>query len=118
MSNAIEIQADQLAKPIVGRENESAGRGPMTTREPSRPRSDHPEGLTAGIFYVDGVLLASPHERAWREALRGFAEPDRFTTAMYQAQSRANRASAAPVPPWRRWEFQTPGGRPSPMPSE
>jgi hypothetical protein len=28
MSNAIEIQADQLAKPIVGRENESAGRSP------------------------------------------------------------------------------------------
>jgi beta-phosphoglucomutase len=42
--------------------------------------------LTACIFDVDGVLLASPHERAWREALRGFADPDRFTTAMYQAQ--------------------------------
>lgn len=42
-------------------------------------------GLTACIFDVDGVLLASPHERAWREALSGFAEPDRFTTAMYQA---------------------------------
>jgi len=41
--------------------------------------------LTAAIFDVDGVLLASPHERAWREALEGFAEPDRFTTAMYQA---------------------------------
>ena len=41
--------------------------------------------LSAAIFDVDGVLLASPHERAWREALRGFAEPDRFTTAMYQA---------------------------------
>ena len=43
------------------------------------------ERLTAGIFDVDGVLLASPHERAWREALKGFADPDRFTTAMYQA---------------------------------
>ena len=41
--------------------------------------------LQACIFDVDGVLLASPHERAWREALRGFAEPERFTTAMYQA---------------------------------
>lgn len=41
--------------------------------------------LTAVIFDVDGVLLASPHERAWREALAGFAEPGRFTTAMYQA---------------------------------
>jgi HAD superfamily hydrolase (TIGR01509 family) len=41
--------------------------------------------LAAGIFDVDGVLLASPHEQAWREALRGFAEPARFTTAIYQA---------------------------------
>jgi beta-phosphoglucomutase len=41
--------------------------------------------LTAAIFDVDGVLLASPHERAWREALQGFADPDRFTAAMYQA---------------------------------
>jgi len=41
--------------------------------------------LTAAIFDVDGVLLASPHERAWRDALVGFAEPERFTTAMYQA---------------------------------
>lgn len=42
--------------------------------------------LTAGIFDVDGVLLASPHERAWRESLAGFANPDLFTTALYQAQ--------------------------------
>ena len=40
--------------------------------------------LTAGIFDVDGVLLATPHERAWREALPGIADPARFTTAMYQ----------------------------------
>lgn len=57
----------------------------MTIREPAGPRSGHPRTLTAGIFDVDGVLLASPHERAWREALHGFAEPRRFTTAMYQA---------------------------------
>ena len=42
-------------------------------------------GLTAAIFDVDGVMLASPHERAWREALNGFADVERFTTAMYQA---------------------------------
>ncbi len=42
--------------------------------------------LTAGIFDVDGVLLASPHERAWREALTGLADPTRFTTAIYQAR--------------------------------
>lgn len=44
------------------------------------------ERLTAAIFDVDGVLLASPHERAWREALVGYADPDCFTTAVYQAQ--------------------------------
>ncbi len=32
--------------------------------------------LTAGIFDVDGVLLASPHERAWREALAVSAAMD------------------------------------------
>jgi HAD superfamily hydrolase (TIGR01509 family) len=42
------------------------------------------EGLGAAILDVDGVLLASPHERAWREALKGLADPERFTTAMYQ----------------------------------
>jgi beta-phosphoglucomutase len=57
----------------------------MTISEPARHRSDHLQTLTATIFDVDGVLLASPHERAWREALQGFADPDRFTSAMYQA---------------------------------
>jgi beta-phosphoglucomutase len=57
----------------------------MTILEPVRTRSARADALTAAIFDVDGVLLASPHERAWREALEGFAEPDRFTTAMYQA---------------------------------
>ncbi|MDQ2763498.1 MAG: HAD-IA family hydrolase [Pseudomonadota bacterium] len=41
--------------------------------------------MTAAIFDGDGVLLASPHERAWGEALTGLADPGRFTTAMYQA---------------------------------
>jgi HAD superfamily hydrolase (TIGR01509 family) len=44
-----------------------------------------PAKLTAAIMDVDGVLLASPHERAWREALHGIADAARFTTAMYQA---------------------------------
>ena len=43
------------------------------------------ERLTAAIFDVDGVLLASPHEQAWRDALCGLADPARFTTALYQA---------------------------------
>ena len=57
----------------------------VSKRELEEPRSDDPQTLTAAIFDVDGVLLASPHEQAWREALIGFAEPARFTTSMYQA---------------------------------
>ncbi len=41
--------------------------------------------LSAAIFDVDGVLVASPHERAWREALEGYADPEGFTTQFYQA---------------------------------
>jgi len=41
--------------------------------------------IAAAILDVDGVLLASPHERAWREALAGIADPARLTTALYQA---------------------------------
>jgi beta-phosphoglucomutase len=71
----------------------------MTIGELARARSDHPEKLTAAIFDVDGVLLASPHERAWREALQSLAVPERFTSAMYQAQvagkPRLNGARAA-----------------------
>jgi HAD superfamily hydrolase (TIGR01509 family) len=57
----------------------------MPVREPVPPGADHFHNLAAAIFDVDGVLLASPHERAWREALEGFADPDRFTTAIYEA---------------------------------
>jgi beta-phosphoglucomutase-like phosphatase (HAD superfamily) len=57
----------------------------MTVLETAEPRSEQTQTLTAAIFDVDGVLLASPHERAWREALKGFADPGRFTTAMYEA---------------------------------
>jgi HAD superfamily hydrolase (TIGR01509 family) len=41
--------------------------------------------FTAAIFDVDGVLVASPHEQAWREALPPFADPRRFTVDFYQA---------------------------------
>jgi len=52
--------------------------------------------LCAAVFDVDGVLVASPHERAWREALMDLlgsspriapertVPPDAFTTAVYQ----------------------------------
>jgi beta-phosphoglucomutase len=58
----------------------------MTILEAIEPRAEQMQTLVAAIFDVDGVLLASPHERAWREALEGFADPGRFTTAMYEAQ--------------------------------
>jgi beta-phosphoglucomutase len=57
----------------------------MTLRVVPELRTDRHGTLTACIFDVDGVLLASPHERAWREALVGYAEPSHFTTEMYQA---------------------------------
>ena len=44
-----------------------------------------PRPLAAVIFDVDGVLVDSPHERAWREALQGITDPARLTTEIYQA---------------------------------
>jgi beta-phosphoglucomutase-like phosphatase (HAD superfamily) len=54
-------------------------------------------GFRGAIFDVDGVLVDSPHERAWRESLRELMEtewsdisarttysPERFTPAVYQ----------------------------------
>jgi HAD superfamily hydrolase (TIGR01509 family) len=41
--------------------------------------------ISAAIFDVDGVLVDSPHERAWREALAAYADPAQFTTAFYEA---------------------------------
>lgn len=45
-----------------------------------------PWRVRAVILDVDGVLLASPHEQAWREALAGLADPARFTPQLYQDQ--------------------------------
>ena len=38
----------------------------------------------AVIFDIDGVVVETPHEQAWREALTGLADPARFTTDFYQ----------------------------------
>jgi HAD superfamily hydrolase (TIGR01509 family) len=57
----------------------------MTGSDPTRQSRRQPR-LKAAIFDVDGVLLASPHERAWREALAGFADPSRFTPELYETQ--------------------------------
>jgi HAD superfamily hydrolase (TIGR01509 family) len=48
--------------------------------------SGRQQKLRAAIFDVDGVLLASPHERAWREAIAAFAEPARFSPELYETQ--------------------------------
>lgn len=60
----------------------------MSTAESrGRPGRSRPEGRSpVAILDVDGVLLASPHEQAWREALLGFGDPARFTSALYQAE--------------------------------
>jgi len=57
----------------------------------------HNRGYQGAIFDVDGVLVASPHERAWRDTLRRLFDtewsdilsqtsytPERYTTAVYQ----------------------------------
>ena len=59
-------------------------------------RKEH-KGYQGAIFDVDGVLVASPHERAWGETLQRLFEtewsdilsktsyaPERYTTAVYQ----------------------------------
>ena len=70
---------------------------------PDRPRHNGARGTAAprrfagAIFDVDGVLVDSPHQRAWREALRELMDgdwraiapatryrPGRFTAALYQ----------------------------------
>jgi beta-phosphoglucomutase-like phosphatase (HAD superfamily) len=57
-----------------------------------------PAGFRGAIFDVDGVLVDSPHERAWRDTLRDLMEtswsdirsrttysPERFTARVYQS---------------------------------
>src|SRR6266702_1792369 len=84
-------------------------RGPVHVRAPAGPESRATgQGLTGGpvptrfqgaIFDVDGVLVDSPHEKAWRESLRELMEggwsdirdettwsPGAFTPHVYQEQ--------------------------------
>lgn len=57
--------------------------------------------FAGAILDVDGVLLASPHEQAWREALNGLADPAAFTPELYRSRvagkSRQDGALAALV---------------------
>jgi beta-phosphoglucomutase len=59
------------------------GRADKSYRMPEA--SIPPRHFADVIFDVDGVLLDSPHERAWRDALEGITDPTRLTTAIYQA---------------------------------
>jgi beta-phosphoglucomutase len=58
-----------------------------------------PQRFEGGIFDIDGVLVDSPHEKAWRESLRELMEsewrdirdettwsPDAFTSQVYQQE--------------------------------
>jgi trehalose/maltose hydrolase-like predicted phosphorylase/beta-phosphoglucomutase-like phosphatase (HAD superfamily) len=68
------------------------------SRNPPRGRAlGAPVGFEGAIFDVDGVLVDSPHETAWRETLRELMEtrwsairaktnwaPERFTSHVYQ----------------------------------
>ncbi len=58
----------------------------MIRLDPASDAATRRRRPAAAIFDVDGVLLASPHEQAWRDALTGLADPARFTTASYQAE--------------------------------
>jgi beta-phosphoglucomutase len=61
--------------------SEQGDTAPMTEPIPPGGR----RSLAAVIFDVDGVIVASPHEQAWRAALGGITDPARLTTAIYQA---------------------------------
>src|SRR5262249_1786647 len=63
-----------------GRQHIAAAVVPLPHR-----RSEMALALLAAIFDVDGVLVGSPHEHPWREALTGFAEPAGFPPGVYQA---------------------------------
>jgi beta-phosphoglucomutase len=41
--------------------------------------------IRGAIFDIDGVVIDTPHERAWREALAPFADPARLTPTLYRS---------------------------------
>ncbi len=41
--------------------------------------------IRAVVLDVDGVIVDSPHEAAWRAALAGFTDPARLTPALYRS---------------------------------
>ncbi len=99
--------AEGYTRPIIvsvdGVARELHGGDSTTFALMNRPRSDRRSAnrertrFDGAIFDVDGVLVDSPHERAWRETLQELMEtrwenirpestwtPDRFTPQVYQ----------------------------------
>ncbi len=71
--------------------------GAGSTAEPQKPHPRARSGFEGAIFDIDGVLVDSPHELAWRDTLRELMEtswaqtrpqttwaPDSFTSHVYQ----------------------------------
>ena len=71
---------------LAGMKLQASDEGALTDAAHQRVSPARAPFLTAAILDVDGVLLASPHEQAWREALQGFSDPARFTSELYQSE--------------------------------
>ena len=106
----IGVLADGFTRPIkvsVGGVVRELSGGESTTFSITGPAASHDAqegkartrraGFQGAIFDIDGVLVDSPHETAWRETLRELMEtgwsdiraqttwaPERFTTQVYQ----------------------------------
>jgi len=92
----VTVSVRGVARELKGGESSTFELGPAPHRKRgTRPRT--PEPFKAAIFDVDGVVVDSPHEAAWRESLHELMEtswsniradttwaPDRFTTRVYQ----------------------------------
>ena len=114
----------------AARSRSSRARRPLVTSERHR-EDDVAEGFRGAIFDVDGVLVDSPHEAAWRDALRGAHggrvgrhprpdarwSPEAFTPQVYQqvhvgqaahGGRAARRSSTSGCPTPRRASRPTP----------
>src|ERR1700732_255237 len=72
---------------------------PPETEKPETEKEGRMPKFQGSIFDVDGVLVDSPHEKAWRESLRELMEsswrdirdqttwsPEAFTSRVYEEQ--------------------------------
>src|SRR3974377_2325323 len=84
---------------------------PCGNEEEISVRETNDMGLQGGIFDIDGVLLDTPHERAWREVLQELMTgpwwalapqstytPSAFTSAVYQEHIAGKPREAGPAP--------------------